>query len=1071
MKATEVLRRYAAGERNFQRINLRGQSFKGEDLSGADFSEADIRSTNFKNANLQGVNFTGTKAGLQKRWVAFLLVMSFLFSGISALFLTFMVSLVFQLIRSNASEDIYMGLFSLIILVIFLIITLRKSIVAGAVAGAVTVAVAFTIAGFFAVTVTFVGAGAEAFAITVACTLFGLYLGWRALKGYERDAWVRSFAVAFMATGGANFQNANLTDANFTRATLKNTDFRKAILTRTCFRNAKKLDLARPGKTYLKNLKIQQWLTGTGQDNNFDRFNLRGVNFQGKILTDASFIGADLSEANLQDADLSRAKLVQTKLDKTDFTGATLTGAIIEDWGITVNTNLRGVICDYIYMRLPTQKNLNPLRKPDNENEIFEDGDFGDFIKPIFDTLDLYHNQNVDPIAIALSWKELAENNPDANLRFASMEVKGEDSLLLKLKTSPEADKSQLSAEYFEEYNQIKALNEANKKLLAEKSDRIKELENMVKLALQTPKYYSEGDHIERDKKDRSRTLNISDSNINSSGAAGFSLGNISGTLANEINLPPSLEREKKNEKEELFNNNRNLCYIHAEMDEKVVINCATTIEVILSKELLEVTESNTSQTSTIKINYKKTLLLQVIPKTNFTIIGKDYIEVNPPNIKNPCINYFDLRPTHIGKGEVWIIVLQGQIPLVTIKLLPEIVHSRTAIQKQNKAKINSGWNLNSKFNEPPNQLTIFERRNGQEIRYEYRLSSKPLNIFLKRYESQPITSERYEYVENLYKEIENRWLSTQDDIDLFSDELRAFGGQLFDQLFPEELQKTLWEHQSNIKSIMVISTEPFIPWELVHLKPPGQKKLPDESKFLGQMGLVRWLYDVGWPTESIQIRNQQVYCIIPQYPIAKYQLPQAQQESQLLVENFKAVLIEPQPKPVLELIKKGQFDLLHFAGHGIVDPKNMTSSQLMLEGRLEGNKYIKNYLNSTTVAQFFCLENNENQPIVVLNACQVGQSSYALTGMSGFAQAFLKGGAGAFVGPLWSVGDRPARIFIETLYSELLKGLNLSEATRLAREKAKNTGDATWLSYSVYGHPHLKLISSFKNAQNLTID
>jgi len=25
--------------------------------------------------------------------------------------------------------------------------------------------------------------------------------------------------------------------------------------------------------------------------------------------------------------------------------------------------------------------------------EVFEDGDFGDFIKPIFDTLDLYHNQ------------------------------------------------------------------------------------------------------------------------------------------------------------------------------------------------------------------------------------------------------------------------------------------------------------------------------------------------------------------------------------------------------------------------------------------------------------------------------------------------------------------------------------------------------------------------------------------------------------------------------------------------------------------------------------------------------
>ncbi|MGK7894265.1 MAG: hypothetical protein AB4372_11730, partial [Xenococcus sp. (in: cyanobacteria)] len=123
------------------------------------------------------------------------------------------------------------------------------------------------------------------------------------------------------------------------------------------------------------------------------------------------------------------------------------------------------VRCDYIYLRLPTQEDPDPHRKPDDRNEIFADGDFEDFIKPIFDTLDLYHNQNVDHRAIALAWKKLAQNNSEAQLEIVAMEKRGTDKFLLRAKTAPEADKSQLNAEYFQEYYQLKAISEADKKL------------------------------------------------------------------------------------------------------------------------------------------------------------------------------------------------------------------------------------------------------------------------------------------------------------------------------------------------------------------------------------------------------------------------------------------------------------------------------------------------------------------------------------------------------------------------------------------------------------------------------
>ncbi|KAM3097390.1 pentapeptide repeat-containing protein [Phormidesmis sp. 146-12] len=68
MKASEVLRRYAAEERDFRCARLRGQSFRGQNLSGADFSEADIRGTDFSNAILKKASFVGANAGLPTNW-------------------------------------------------------------------------------------------------------------------------------------------------------------------------------------------------------------------------------------------------------------------------------------------------------------------------------------------------------------------------------------------------------------------------------------------------------------------------------------------------------------------------------------------------------------------------------------------------------------------------------------------------------------------------------------------------------------------------------------------------------------------------------------------------------------------------------------------------------------------------------------------------------------------------------------------------------------------------------------------------------------------------------------------
>ncbi len=489
--------------------NLRGRSFKGQNLAGANFSCADIRSADFTGANLVEANFQNAKAGLRGRWKLLLMYISWLLVGVSGFFTIFSSFLLSDIFSSSLDRQV-LSWTILIILVIFFAFIICKGINESlAVKVAFSITIVFVInlivkdstsgTGILFVAIPLVGAIAAAFsaaiviavvededltflipsimvisfaiardgaftktvAFTVIFSFVSIYIAWRALKGDKKYTIIFDAAIAFAAFGGTSFHNADLTDADFTGARLKSTDFRKANLTRTCFQQVKMLDRVRPGISYLQHAHLRQvFITGQGQESNFDRLDLRGVNLRGAYLTDASFIAADLSNACFQEANLSRAKLVQTQIDGTNFTGSILTGPYIEDWNITHETNLTGVKCEYMYMRLPTKENPNPLRKPDNNQEVFADGDFGDFIQPIFDTLDLYHNQGVDPRAIAISFKQLAENNPDAKLRIVGMEVKGENKFLLRAKTTPTANKSEISGEYFDTYNHLKTLPE-----------------------------------------------------------------------------------------------------------------------------------------------------------------------------------------------------------------------------------------------------------------------------------------------------------------------------------------------------------------------------------------------------------------------------------------------------------------------------------------------------------------------------------------------------------------------------------------------------------------------------------
>jgi uncharacterized protein YjbI with pentapeptide repeats len=377
MKASEVLRRYQQGERDFRRITLRGQSFKGANLSGADFSECDIRGTNFKEANLTGAKFTKAKAGLQKRWAIVLLIAALLRIILSSFFLG--IGVVVGAAGGAAGVGVVVGAVAVAVAGVEAGAGAFAGV--GAVAGAVAVvgAVAFAVVVAFAVAVVVAGVEVVAGVVgpgAVALTLFACYIAYRTMKGDARYAWIRNVAVAFAATGGTSFYNATLTDANFTGAILKNTDLRAKSLTRTGFKDTVKLNFARAGKTLLSQPAVRDLLINPsiGYKKDYFKADLRGANLDGASLKEANLKQADLSEASLRGADLSGANLTEVNAISTDFTHAYLTGACIEAWNIDNTTKLDHVDCQYVFLLEHFNEHGSRERRPSSGD--FQPGEF-----------------------------------------------------------------------------------------------------------------------------------------------------------------------------------------------------------------------------------------------------------------------------------------------------------------------------------------------------------------------------------------------------------------------------------------------------------------------------------------------------------------------------------------------------------------------------------------------------------------------------------------------------------------------------------------------------------------------
>ncbi|MEM0980083.1 MAG: pentapeptide repeat-containing protein [Cyanobacteria bacterium P01_D01_bin.6] len=321
----------------------------------------------------------------------------------------------------------------------------------------------------------------------------------------------------------SNFSNANLAGSKFFEADLRDVNFTKANLNQAdlSWTDLRRANLRRANLSFANFIDSQLFMANFCEANlsgcDLSLSNLSGADCNRVNLSEADllkahlistdlslanlyrakFIEADLNKANFRRADLRRADLTRVQALSTDFTGAHLTGACLEDWNINSDTKLDGVICKYVYLK----QNQNERRPSSGE---FSPGEFTKLFQKLLDTIDFIFRDGVDWKAFAYAFEVTKNECEGANLAIQSLENKNDGILVVRLRVSPKADKTTIHGVFMQGYKFASNFLDAKyKEELSSKETQINELISLIrqqsevrKLMAEAPKYDMRGSNF-----------------------------------------------------------------------------------------------------------------------------------------------------------------------------------------------------------------------------------------------------------------------------------------------------------------------------------------------------------------------------------------------------------------------------------------------------------------------------------------------------------------------------------------------------------------------------------------------
>lgn len=458
------------------------------------------------------------------------------------------------------------------------------------------------------------------------------------------------------------------------------------------------------------------------------------------------------------------------------------------------------------------------------------------------------------------------------------------------------------------------------------------------------------------------------------------------------------------------------------------------------------------------------------VENNSIEILKEREHRMDPPGPKQPRKGFFLVKGVRAGVSRLAVLFRQGGSELGVISLAVEVVESAArSAPTQGKASAAR----RDPADDDKLMLLVEEDIDGGQVFYKYTLLSEKLGL-RRRLRSKPLldrgggpAASTLAFVEHIYekvtKELPSQGVALASALKELRREARALGASLCQELFDPEVAKVLWPLRNQISLVEIVSWEPYIPWELVRLRDPDSGDIDD--RFLAEYGLVRGLTD---GTQQRALPMVQWGYLGATFPTGT--LPSVGAELSYFTgksaESLQGHGITPTPiaatrDAFYDALAEDAYDVLHISCHAESLHQSIERANLIIGEERAPGAAQASLVEVDTIMVRYEAKLKQRRPLVFLNGCETGRVGAVLTAWGGWPDAFLRAGAGAFVGSAWAVRDKPAAAFSTAFYNSMLDGKTLVEAASAARASAKKLGDLSWLAFKVYGHPRARRVAA----------